>query len=200
MPKDPKELESFNEKSNTALFKENQRQQRLLAEEQAALAAAQANAKPEDLVTAKKTTEYEVVGATGSDWEKILADYKKAYPKAKLDGDTLQFESRDDAVAFFTKQATATPPRTFFMREMVDGKETGFHLYSCGNGKMYQGTIDEIQKQLEAEPKTDLKAQTALESFKIMTNDAKKAALQELKKEVPDTPEASSALPSAKTR
>ena len=84
-------------------------------------------------------------------WKKIIEDYKKKYPDVNIENNVLTFPTMDDAISFFKDQATCTPPRKFLASEIDgSGKLTGFHLFSCGDGNLYQGSLQEIHNQLEA--------------------------------------------------
>ncbi|KTD59007.1 hypothetical protein [Legionella shakespearei] len=85
-----------------------------------------------------------------SDWEKIIEDYKKKYPDEPVKDNVLVFPTREDAINFFQQQASANPPRKFLGTEIdASGKPTGFNVFSCGDGKLYQGSLNEIQDQLK---------------------------------------------------
>lgn len=86
-----------------------------------------------------------------SDWAKMVEDYKKKYPDKEVKDNTLIFPTRDDALKFFEQQATANPPRKFLGTELngASGQPTGFHVFSCGDGVLYQGTLNEIQDKLK---------------------------------------------------
>lgn len=89
-------------------------------------------------------------GGESEDWKKILQDFKKKYPDAVIENNVLVFPTKEDAIAFFTAQANQEPPRKFLVAEMdSNGKRTGFHVFSCGNGTLYQGNLNEIKEQLK---------------------------------------------------
>lgn len=93
-------------------------------------------------------------GVESEDWKKIIEDYKKKYPENPIEKNTLTFPTKKDAIDFFTAQATTEPPRKFLASEIdQNGKPTGFNLFSCGDGKLYKGTFNEIQDQLKAAQK-----------------------------------------------
>ena len=88
------------------------------------------------------------------DWKKLLADYKKKYPDRLVRNNVLTFATKEDAVNFLTSQATSEPPRKFLATEIdQNGKPTGMNMFSCGNKKLYQGSLNDIQDQLKAELK-----------------------------------------------
>jgi len=89
------------------------------------------------------------------DLDEILKDYKKKYPNIPIDPKkpALQFDTREDAINFFTAQATSKPPRKFLAIEVDDqGKPTGFYCYSCGDGTLYQGSLKDIKNALQEAP------------------------------------------------
>lgn len=91
-------------------------------------------------------------GADNEDWKKTLVDYKKLYPDKPVQNDTLSFETKEDAINFFTAQATGEPPRKFLASGGdQEGKLNGFNVFSCGNKKLYQGSLQDIQNQLKAD-------------------------------------------------
>ncbi|MBL7479020.1 hypothetical protein [Legionella bononiensis] len=91
-------------------------------------------------------------GVEADDWKKIVEDFKKKYPNVPIENNVLVFPTKDDAIAFFTTQATQEPPRKFLASELdSNGKPTGFYAFSCGNGTLYQGTLNEIEEQLKSE-------------------------------------------------
>lgn len=104
--------------------------------------------KPVDEIT---PVSFQPTGVESDDWKKIIEDYKKQYPGITIENNVLKFPTQDDALSFFTAQASAEPPRKFLARELgPDGNPTGFHAFSCGDGKLYQGTLEEIHEQLKA--------------------------------------------------
>jgi hypothetical protein len=83
-------------------------------------------------------------------WKKILADYKKLYPGKSVENNMLSFETENDAIKFFTAQATNEPPGKFLVSEVdQNGKQTGMNLFSCGNSKLYKGSLKDIHRQLQ---------------------------------------------------
>ncbi|CAM2980899.1 hypothetical protein [Legionella worsleiensis] len=90
----------------------------------------------------------------GEDWQKIIEDFKKLYPYSPIKNNILTFPTQKDAINFFTAQARQEPPRKFLAIQIgSDGKPTGYTLFSCGNGTLYQGSLAEIESQLKAELK-----------------------------------------------
>ncbi|MCL5272186.1 MAG: hypothetical protein M1486_02515 [Gammaproteobacteria bacterium] len=104
--------------------------------------------KPADEVS---PVSFQSGGVESDDWKKITEDFKKQYPDTLIKNNCLMFPSQDEALAFFANQASAEPPRKFLARELgPDGNPTGFHAFSCGDGTLYKGTLEEIQEQLKA--------------------------------------------------
>lgn len=102
------------------------------------------------------------------DWDLILKDFN-TIKGMSIDEKTgaLIFPSHDAAVAFFEKQAIAG--YEFFVAEYIGGQPSGFHLFSCGDGDLYKGTLEEIREQLEIaikENPQNTKASAGLESLK----------------------------------
>lgn len=94
-------------------------------------------------------------GTNPTDWEKIKADYLKKYPDRSIDeNDALEFDSREDAVNFFAEQAASK--RDFLCKEIdASGKPTGFNVFSCGDGTLYKGSLQEILEQLNTAKKAN---------------------------------------------
>ncbi|KTD51177.1 hypothetical protein [Legionella quateirensis] len=93
-------------------------------------------------------------GIESDDWKKIVEDFKKKYPNSPVENNVLIFPTKDDAIVFFTAQASQEPPRKFLASELdQNGKPTGFNVFSCGDGTLYQGTLNEIEEQLKTELK-----------------------------------------------
>jgi hypothetical protein len=149
----------------------NQRQR--LVEEQAKVAQLDAEMNAQRLAAARAASQLEQVAPTESEtkpqpssftipkpkpgdsdhWKLILADFIQQFGEEAQKGNTLVFPSKESAIAFFTAQAEQG--REFLSQEVGhDGALTGFNLLSCGDGKLYKGTLQEIQNEL-------LTAQTA---------------------------------------
>ena len=89
---------------------------------------------------------------SSDDWSKICSDYIKQYPDKPIKDNALSFPTKDDAIAFFTTQALSEPPREFLCAEIdQSGTKTGFNVFSCGNKKLYQGSLSDIHNQLKAD-------------------------------------------------
>ena len=136
-----------------------------------------------------------VQGTTNDkDWQKIKADYQKKYPDNIISNDTLEFPSQTDAIEFFSAQAASNPPQRFLCKELgADGQPTGFNLFSCGDGKLYQGNLNEIHAQLKAAlvEKPDSSAiKEGIETIQRLLNPAQnfRAAIQDTRPSE-DTPE-----------
>lgn len=120
------------------------------------------------------------------DWKEIVADYKKAYPDRPCENKRLAFNTREEAMDFFTAQATKQPPRRFLAQEHIHNEPTGFHVFSCGNNKLYQGSLQDIQSQLKTDlikQPDDLNTKQGLELITKHLNPASefKSALNEAK-------------------
>lgn len=84
----------------------------------------------------------------------IYADYKKQFNRERDAQGRLVFESQAQAVAFFKGQAQLN--RSFLASAMnEDNTPTGFHMFSCGDGQLYQGTLAEIKAQLDGALKSN---------------------------------------------
>lgn len=102
------------------------------------------------------------------DWQKIVADYVKKFPKVEAKENSLSFTSREEAIDFFQDQAAKK--RTFMLYEMDEhGKKTGFCVLSTGNGQLYKGTAAEIQAKLNQGPQDEYSA-LGNEMLKSMLN------------------------------
>jgi hypothetical protein len=145
------ELEEVNKK---ALSLE---QQRLADEEKAKLAAQQqideenaikSKSKKVDEKASPQEVKYGSLKPT-SDWEKIVEDYNKEEYKQEPDKNgALIFPNAEAAEKFFTEQASL---KREFLTTLVDenGKPVGdFHHFSCGDGQLYSGSLEEIHNKL----------------------------------------------------
>ncbi|VEB32720.1 hypothetical protein [Legionella cherrii] len=84
------------------------------------------------------------------DWPKIVEEFKKQYGKEPDKNGALVFDSPEEVTKFFLAQATATPPREFHGVQLgQDGKPIDNHVYSCGSGHLFQGSLKEIQTQIK---------------------------------------------------
>ncbi|MBA2657099.1 MAG: hypothetical protein H0U70_08965 [Tatlockia sp.] len=102
-----------------------------------------------------------------TDIEKIIEDYKKENYAQFYKEDILAFPSQEEALNFFTKQATAEPARKFLFSQVdLDLKLTGFNLYSCGTKKLYQGTYPAIKSEIAADLKLNPDNQNLIEGLK----------------------------------
>lgn len=132
-----------------------------------------------------ETEQYEVkpVISNDKDWKLIVDAYKKEYPKNEIKDNLLTFPSPENAISFFKQQAKDTPPRKFFASEFANGKSTGNHVFSCGSGTLYKGSLDDIQKQLASDLAAksndpDLKAGMEQINRIISTNKTREFRLQ----------------------
>lgn len=81
------------------------------------------------------------------DWLKIVDQFKLKYGQEPEEDGSLVFPSQESAIEFFTDQASQK--REFLAQQMRDGKPTGFTVFSCGDGTLYQGTVEEIKSAIE---------------------------------------------------
>ncbi|CAM2973339.1 Uncharacterised protein [Legionella steigerwaltii] len=91
------------------------------------------------------------------DWSKIVDDYKKQYGREPDEKNgALVFDSPEEVTKFFMAQATAKPPREFHCVYLgEDGKPMDKHVFSCGSGHLFQGSLKEIQDQIKNALKDD---------------------------------------------
>ncbi|STX28211.1 Uncharacterised protein [Legionella beliardensis] len=85
-------------------------------------------------------------------WAEIVEAFTKQHGKDKVEPDgTLVFNSRDEAKDFFKQQAEGQPPKEFLVCEVDQNrKPSGYYVFSCGSGKMYEGAnLADIKKQVE---------------------------------------------------
>ncbi|TAL64731.1 MAG: hypothetical protein EPN84_02880 [Legionella sp.] len=149
------EKDRAKQQEQTNLELDNQKRERLIAEEEEREQAARQQAMDDQL----KPNAFKVIPKPtvnpSQEWKKIVEDYNKKYPQSEAPKDnTLYFDSREDAVSFFTDQAAQK--RVFLSMEVDENrKETGFYMLSCGNGQLYQGTAAEIQAQLNKAPQDE---------------------------------------------
>ncbi|WP_156812547.1 hypothetical protein [Legionella tunisiensis] len=84
------------------------------------------------------------------DWAKIVEDYQKKYKK-EPEGpakNILSFPSEKEAMEFFESQAKAEPPREFLMQKLENGKPVDDHVFSCGSGQLFRGSLKDLQTQV----------------------------------------------------
>ena len=125
-----------------------------LNEEQLKKRAAEDALAPKKLHKGKSEAKFAPLStAKGNDWKKILDEYTKQYQTGPNKAGALVFPTMNDAVKFFTTQAEAG--LTFFATQYENGKPVDFHLFSCGDKHLYQGTYAEIKAQLEEACKKD---------------------------------------------
>ena len=84
------------------------------------------------------------------DMPKLVADFKEKFNKEPNRDGSLGFSSHESATEFLKGQATATSPREFHLAKLdQNGKPTNYHMYSCGSGHLFQGTLEEIKTQIK---------------------------------------------------
>ncbi|ARG97955.1 hypothetical protein [Legionella micdadei] len=139
---------------------EEQEAQRLVEEEKKR--AIEAKAAQEEEEAKKKSPETEKTPEhiayrvfehldekTKKEWKKdtddLIGDYKKQFPDREIDAKgTLVFHSQEEMMKFFTDQAQQG--RKFLCAEVdASGKPTGQYQFSCGDGKLYSGSLEQIQ-------------------------------------------------------
>lgn len=88
-----------------------------------------------------------IITDSSCDWQQILGRYKNEYPDRTVQDNCLIFSSKDEALTFFREQAKAE--YTFLVQELVNGQPSGFYCFSCGNGMLYSGRLEDIQQQIQ---------------------------------------------------
>lgn len=126
----------------------------LLAKEEAKALEARRLAEEED----QKKKNQQGIGVRfltpGDDWQKLVEDYKKEFNKEPDDKGVLIFPNLEAVLNFFTEQAKLG--RMFLAAAITpEGKETGHYEFSCGDGKLYVGSFELINQQLQASLKQD---------------------------------------------
>lgn len=173
----------------------------LQLEEEKARASAILAAKEENKPVAKEE-ELESTfkpAQTDENWKKIVKAYKEEFKQEPREEDgVLVFPSKEAAINFFEKQAAQN--LEFFVTEVTpEGQPTGFHMYSCGNGQLYKGSLQEIQKQLQDALKQDPQNDKLNNGLKMIQNrmgieqnpaSKMRGALESLKNQDTPTPEA----------
>lgn len=114
------------------------------------------------------------------DSEELLKDYKDKFPDRKLDEKgTLLFTSREELEQFLNDQAKLPPEgkgRKFLVSEVdAKGQLLGKHHFSCGDGKVYSGSPEEIiaklkENQATANPTTQKLIADGLSIFERILN------------------------------
>lgn len=85
-----------------------------------------------------------------TDLQKLFKAYETNKGCSPKDGKTLTFDNYDDALRFFTNQAKDPNKLSFFCCEIGPKGPTGKHVFSCGDGKLYEGKLEDIFKELKA--------------------------------------------------
>lgn len=120
---------------------------------------------------AESEEEFEVQLVTDHHWKQILEHYKKKFPDAKpLKDGTLAFATHKDAQMFFADMAANG--LEFLATRVENGIRQDDHFFSCGDSKIYEGTLAQIAEQLqtalktEASPDIQAKLHSGLEHIK----------------------------------
>ena len=92
-------------------------------------------------------------GAYNQDWKAVVDAYKQEFKKSPDKNGALVFDSPQEATEFFKNRAAAG--NKFYATKYVDGKPMDHHMFSCGDGQLYEGSSAEIKLQLEAAVKKD---------------------------------------------
>lgn len=95
------------------------------------------------------TTETHNLGDRKKDWEDIISNYNKKYEKeVPQTSNKLVFKSLKDATDFMKEQAS---DKKRFMAQLVnsDGTKRDHYMYSRGDGKFYEGSAQQIAKELK---------------------------------------------------
>ena len=136
--------------ASEAMALANSEQRKKLAAAEAAAAEAEAASKLKRRLDESEVKFVLEEPAHTNDWQAIIVDYKKEFgcgPDEKTG--VLIFPTMDAAIQFFDKQAKPPNKREFLATEYVNGVAKDFHLFSCGDERLYQGTFAEIKAQLE---------------------------------------------------
>lgn len=87
----------------------------------------------------------------------IYADYKELIKRKPDNHGRLLFINQAEAVSFFEKLVMERGREFLASVIAADNTPTGFHMFSCGDGKLYRGTFqeihDELSKAFESNPK-----------------------------------------------
>ncbi|MDI9818726.1 MULTISPECIES: hypothetical protein [unclassified Legionella] len=85
----------------------------------------------------------------GSNWERISDAYELEFGKKPEANGLLKFESMQAAEDFFDKQAKKG--LEFFGTVIgADGKPIDSHMFSCGSGKLFNGSLQQIHDQVKS--------------------------------------------------
>lgn len=123
------------------------------------------------------------------DWLKIAEDYKKQFDKEPEQNGMLVFPNQESMDKFLNEQAAAG--RKFFSVLVgPDGKLTNHFEFSCGDGKRYSGSPEQIRDQLmqaleTAGPNQD-KVQSGLDMINKHIQNTKPNPSQAAKKALQD--------------
>ncbi|PJE11496.1 hypothetical protein [Legionella sp.] len=114
------------------------------------------------------------------DSDDLVEDYQEKFPDRKLDAKrTLVFTSREEMEEFINHQAKLPPDgkgRKFIIAEVDEnGQRLGQYHFSCGDGKVYSGSAEEIiaklkENQATAAPNTQKLIADGLSMFERVLN------------------------------
>jgi hypothetical protein len=118
--------------------------------------------------------------------------YRETYGEEAASDDVLEhglsFKTRDDLLAFCQEQAKT---RCFYGAVYCDGKPTGFHVLSVGDGVLYSGTPAEIHNNLSKALKTTtdekmiLEMRRSLDVIKSFMDKEQLTKQQDFKQQIP---------------
>lgn len=131
-------------------FNRKEEEKRRLAAELNAPLNVPVNAAHDDEVSSDSEKTAYNAQVVGPDVNALLDDYKTQFnkePIPKPDGShVLVFDSEEQAATFFKEQATTK--RKFLCMEEGKGVD-GDNFFSCGDGKLYEGSISKIIEDLQ---------------------------------------------------
>ncbi len=138
----PEEIEKIR------MEKEKEEMQQRIAQEEAE--EAMKRAKTDD----KEETVPQMFKAKNKDqdWQKIVEDYTKQFGEPRSDG-VLVFSSQEAVTKFCTEQAEKG--RKFLLEEIdANNNPTGHYEFSCGDGKLHEGSLEKIRGELTKDLET----------------------------------------------
>lgn len=109
--------------------------------------------------------------ASTEDWEHIKEAYMQQYPDNQLDddGNTLYFADDNEAQLFFANQASQNIK--FLVEDQIvsNGQPSNIYFFSCGSGKSFHGSLQEIKEELEKEA-PDAQIEAGLKQINTLIN------------------------------